>query len=305
MSKLYTYICLNNRLEVCTESNQREHFMKQDERIKKKIKAKSPLRYPGGKSKALDQIINHLPDFIKNYREPFIGGGSVFLAIRQLFGEQIQYSWINDLNHDLYCFWLYAQMDIQNLVDEIKTIKTKQVEGKILFQELTNKKLELTEFQRAVRFFILNRITFSGTVESGGYSQQAFEKRFTDSSIQRLAKLAPCLAGVKITNLDYEALLQAPGEDVFIFLDPPYLSATSSKLYGKKGDLHTAFNHQRFAENMQKCPHPWLITYDDSPEIRDLFSFAQIIEWDLQYGMNNYKQKKAEKGKELMIKNYS
>ena len=116
--------------------------------------------------------------------------------------------------------------------------------------------------------------------------------------------MGPCLAGVKITNLDYEALLQSPGEEVFIFLDPPYLSATRSKLYGKKGDLHTAFNHQRFAENMQKCPHRWLITYDDSPEIRDLFQFAQIMEWDLQYGMNNYKQGTAAKGKELMIKNY-
>ncbi|BFM38681.1 DNA adenine methylase [Synechocystis sp. LKSZ1] len=265
---------------------------------------KSPLRYPGGKSKALAQILAHLPSHITDYREPFIGGGSVFLAIRQLLGENLHHYWINDLNYDLYCFWACVQHNLDQLTTDIQKIKQHQCNGRQLFKSLTADHQELTQLQRAVRFFVLNRITFSGTVESGGYSQHAFEQRFTDSAIQRLANLGPCLAGVKITNLDYDALLQAPGEDVFIFLDPPYLSATSSKLYGKKGDLHTAFNHQRFAENMQKCPHRWLITYDDSSEIRDLFSFAQIFEWDLQYGMNNYKQKKAARGKELMIKNY-
>lgn len=103
---------------------------------------------------------------------------------------------------------------------------------------------------------------------------------------------------------DYELLLTAPGDDVFIFLDPPYLSKTHSRLYGKRGELHTGFDHQRFAASLKSCPHRWLVTYDDCEEIRDLFSFAEIIEWELQYGMNNYKQDSATKGKELFIKNY-
>ena len=99
-------------------------------------------------------------------------------------------------------------------------------------------------------------------------------------------------------------MLQAPGENVFIFLDPPYWSATDSKLYGVKGELHTSFEHERFAEAMRNCPHRWLITYDDSPKIRALFAFADIIEWELQYGMNNFKQTSAAKGREIFIKNY-
>ncbi|MFO0142327.1 MAG: DNA adenine methylase, partial [Aphanizomenon sp.] len=51
-------------------------------------------------------------------------------------------------------------------------------------------------------------------------------------------------------------------------------------------------------------PHNWLITYDNCPEIRENFQWANITEWELQYGMNNYKQKKAEKGQELFISNY-
>jgi DNA adenine methylase len=109
---------------------------------------------------------------------------------------------------------------------------------------------------------------------------------------------------VEVTQGDYERLLQAPGENVFIFLDPPYWSATASKLYGVKGDLHTSFDHERFAENMRRCPHRWLITYDDSPKIRELFSFAHVSEWEFQYGMNNFKQATAAKGREIFIKNY-
>lgn len=266
---------------------------------------KSPLRYPGGKSRAIKKILPHFPEKIQDYREPFIGGGSLFFVIQQQQRLALKTTWINDLNHDLYCFWLYAQQDMPKLVTAVKTIKETYHDGRQLFAELTQPEKTLSEFERAVRFFVLNRITFSGTVESGGYSQQAFEQRFTESSIQRLQQISPFLTEVKITNLDYQAIINAPGDEVFVFLDPPYWKATKSKLYGKKGDLHTTFDHEQFAQMMEACPHRWLITYDDSPKIRDLFGFAKIVEWDLQYGMNNYRQGRAAKGQELMIKNYN
>jgi DNA adenine methylase len=265
---------------------------------------KSPLRYPGGKSKALNQILPFMPAKIGEYREPFVGGGSVFLAVKQLLGDRVQHYWINDLNFDLFCFWSFAKTKTELLANEVAQIKQKYENGRELFRDLTRSDLPLSPFDRAVRFFVLNRITFSGTVDSGGYSQQAFERRFTDSSIDRLRKLAPYLVSVHITNHNYEDLLFQAGDDVFIFLDPPYLSTTKSKLYGLKGDLHRRFDHERFARNLSRCPHRWLITYDDSPQVRELFSFAKITEWQLQYGMNNYKQNGAAQGQELLIQNY-
>ncbi|MBD2518586.1 DNA adenine methylase [Nostoc sp. FACHB-973] len=265
---------------------------------------KSPLRYPGGKSKAINQIVEYLPDNFSEFREPFVGGGSVFIYLKQKFPDLR--IWINDLNRELFLFWKFAQSDIAQLVKEIRHIKAKYTDGKLLYTELTTVDVnKLSDFERAVRFFVLNRITFSGTVESGGFSQEAFDKRFTDSSIERLEKLENILdKNVEITNLDYSHLLKQAGEQVFLFLDPPYFSATKSKLYGKDGDLHTSFQHQRFAELLQQCHHRWLITYDDSPQIRENFQWANISAWELQYGMNNYKQNGAAKGKELFITNY-
>lgn len=267
---------------------------------------KSPLRYPGGKSKAIPTIVEYLPQNFSNYseyREPFVGGGSLFIYLKQQYPRLK--IWINDLNQELFLFWHIAQSHLAELVAEVRQIKANYTSGRDLFAELTSvNTAELSELQRAVRFFVLNRITFSGTVESGGFSLEAFHKRFTDSSIARLEKIGEILQYVTITNLDYSKVIAADGKDTFIFLDPPYFSATKSRLYGKEGKLHTSFEHQRFAHLVQQCSHQWLITYDDSPTIRENFSSVNLFEWQLQYGMNNYKQNIAAKGQELFISNY-
>ena len=264
---------------------------------------KSPLRYPGGKSKAIPQIINYLPEHFTEYREPFVGGGSLFIYLKQQQPDLV--CWINDLNSDLYYFWYSVKEDNQKLHDQVLKLKQSYTDGKKLFGVLTKEKLEdLSSLERAARFFVLNRITFSGTIEAGGYSQKAFESRFTSSSIERLKPLEKLLEDVRVTNLDYREVLTPSDDEVFTFFDPPYLSATKSKLYGKKGVLHTAFNHQDFAASLKTYQHHWLVTYDDSEEIRANFVFAHLYEWELQYGMNNYKKDKAAKGKELFISNY-
>lgn len=262
--------------------------------------ATTPLRYPGGKAKALKVILPFIPPFAE-FREPFVGGGSVFIALKQLYSER-KY-WINDLNTDLWHFWLNLRDNLDLFITEVQKVKDSGQDGKLLYKQLVAHTPE-SSIDRAVRFFVLNRITFSGTTESGGYSQSAFEERFTQSSINRLLETAIVLANTTVTNFDYEDVVVKDGKDVFIFLDPPYLSATKSRLYGKNGSFHTAFNHERFAEVMKKTKHRWMITYDDCKEIRRMYSFANIVDWELQYGMNNYRQKNAAKGKELIITNY-
>jgi len=262
---------------------------------------KTPLRYPGGKSKAIAKIAPRIPDF-SEFREPFVGGGSVFIHCRQTFPDK-QF-WINDLYFKLFKFWQTAQTDMPGLLRQVRQWRQQFPVGRQLHRFLLENMPDFSDAQKGAAFFILNRLTFSGTSESGGYSEQAFQKRFTDSSIERLAKIAPLLEHVKITNLDYEAVVLAPGENVFIFLDPPYFSATASALYGKNGNLHKAFDHERFALTMKKCPHKWLITYDDSPYIRALFAFANITDWALTYGMRNVGTQTRQKATEIFISNF-
>ena len=262
---------------------------------------KSPLRYPGGKSRAIKIIASLIPDY-DEFREPFLGGGSVFIYAKQRFPQK-KY-WINDLYLELFKFWEMTQKDVDSLIDKIYEWKNKFQVGKDLHKFLNANMNNFNDLERAAAFFIFNRITFSGTSLSGGFSEGAFTGRFTESSIKRLNDFAEVINGTKITNLDYEDLIKKDGENVFIFLDPPYYSATKSALYGKNGNLHKSFDHEKFAKNMQKCNHKWLITYDDSEYIRELFSFANIIPWNLTYGMRNVATDSDQIGNELFISNY-
>lgn len=192
---------------------------------------KSPLRYPGGKNRAIKSIAPLIPEF-KEFREPFVGGGSVFFYVKQKYPNK-KY-WINDLYYKLFQFWNQSKCKLDEVVEQVIQWRTHYTDGKELHKFLIQHINEFSEVEVASAFFILNRITFSGTSESGGYSNQAFLRRFTPSSIERLKVIDRVLCDTKITNLDFQQVIEAEGEEVFIFLDPPYYSATKSALYGKK-----------------------------------------------------------------------
>ncbi len=262
---------------------------------------KSPLRYPGGKSRAVKIIAPLVPEF-DEFREPFLGGGSVFVSFKQQYPNK-KY-WINDIYPNLYYFWKHTQQNPNKLINQIQQWKDEFINGKKLHRYLIENIEKFDDLKKAAAFFVFNRITFSGTSESGGFSKAAFEKRFTRSSIERVKALSNILNNTLITNLDYKEVVEAKGKNVFLFLDPPYYSATKSALYGKNGNLHKSFDHERLAEVLKNANHKWLLTYDDSEHIRELFSFAYINEWNLTYGMRNVGENGNQNGKELFISNY-
>lgn len=271
----------------------------------------SVLRYPGGKSKALKFILpNILKIKFKEFREPFVGGGSVFIAVKQKTKKNVKFK-INDLNKDVFCFWTVLQNNGFLFYNEISRIRKEEKDGRALYYRLkaldSNK---LSDFDRAVKFFILNRITFSGGFESSGFSEESFYKRFTPSMVEKLLPLHDLIQKIDITNADYSQLLQDDNKNAFIFFDPPYYYSTESKLYGKGGIFHTTFNHKKFAQDMRflsnKFSYNWLITYDDSPKIREMFDFAYCTKSiQLQYGVNNLTNGlKSKIGNELLISNF-
>lgn len=234
------------------------------------------------------------------YREPFVGGGSVFLRTKMT--QPDKKCWINDKYRDLYLFWSNAFSNNDALVNEIDLIKKTFTNGKELYDHIVQHAAEMDDLKRGAAFFVMNRISFSGVSFSGGFSQQSFDKRFTESSVDRVSKLKS-ISNITVTNEDYNVLLNAGGDNVMIYCDPPYLSATDSKLYGKSGDMHVSFDHEKFADDMKKCKHRWIASYDDCEAIRELFSFANIVEFDLSYGMRSGSGD-CKVGKELLISNF-
>jgi DNA adenine methylase len=263
----------------------------------------SPLRYPGGKSRVAVRLAKLFPNF-REFREPFVGGGSVFLEVAKLRPDA-KY-WINDLYPEVANFWKVAVEDLASLVDEVLHLRKSESDGRKLYALLRQLEPE-GDAQRAARFFILNRITFSGTLDSGGYSQMAFDGRFTGSSIARLEKLSFLEdVDVKVTNLDYSHLLNAPGFQVALYLDPPYITK-GKKLYGKGGDLHRIFNHESFAQQVLASKHSWLVTYNDGEFVNRIFPPSDAVmqlRWEQHYPMKNALGPRLPKGQELIIANF-
>lgn len=237
--------------------------------------------------------MERIPDFYE-YREPFVGGGSVFLNVRDKYPDRGY--WINDIDEDLFLFYYYMREEPEQFLYLVNEAKRNFPEKRVLFNYLRSQRNEVTGIEKAVRYFILNRLSYSGIVETGGYSGKT--NRFTESSIRNLRHLSEKLVDVNLTCGDYSWLLFEPGDNVFIFLDPPYHTLSSSKFYGANGTNHKNFDIKRFLNLLSFTKHLWMLTYPDTEEIREMFSFAYMEPVQVYYG-NTKKY-----GNELLITNY-
>ena len=271
---------------------------------------KTPLRYPGGKSRACTKLDQFLPDLREydEYREPFLGGGSVALHITKKYPHLKV--WVNDLYEPLVNFWQILQKDgvtMRNKLLELKTRCPDPASARVLFQEskqyLDNNNTD--SLWRAVSFYIVNKCSFSGLTESSSFSKQASDNNFSFRGIEKLPEYSKLIAKWHITNLTYEELFDESSErHAFVYLDPPY--DIKDNLYGKKGAMHKRFDHDTFATDCDLCSMDCLISYNANQLVKDRFKSWQAGEFDLTYTMRSvgeYMREQRER-KELVLFNY-
>lgn len=274
---------------------------------------KTCLRYPGGKSKATKTLAPWYPENFKEYREPFIGGGSVAFYTTQAYPEVPV--WINDLYVPLYNFWVQLRDNGEELSERLKEIKTKasdfgtQDEKDAAHKELFNQtRADINNqegLERAISFFVLNKCSFSGLTENSTFSVTASRSNFSFVGIEKLKEYSKLMKNWKITNIDYSEVMNFPGEDVFVFLDPPY--DIKDFLYGKNREMHKSFDHDMFAENVYKCPHKFMITYNVNDRLLELYKDYELTYWKLRYSMAHRGDKGTDENvkTELLVTNYS
>jgi len=269
---------------------------------------KTPLRYPGGKSRAVPKLFKYFPDMsnIKEYREPFLGGGSVAIAITKQYPDID--IWVNDLYEPLYNFWVELRDNGDYLHEQLKELKSKhpdQGSAKGLFLDskeiVTDKNQE--DKDRAVAFYIINKCSFSGLTESSSFSPQASDSNFSMRGIEKLPDYSTLITNWKITNLSYEQLL-SDNKQTFIYLDPPY--DIRSNLYGKRGSMHKGFDHDVFASDCDRFISPQLVSYNSSQLVCERFKGWEAGQFDHTYTMRSvgtYMNDQQER-KELVLSNY-
>ena len=272
---------------------------------------KTPLRYPGGKSRAVKKMAQFFPLFsdYKEFREPFLGGGSVALYITQMHPHLD--IWVNDLYEPLYTFWKQLQSNGNELKNELLQLKQRhpdQTSAKYLFLEakeyLSKPERFTTPKNRAVSFYIVNKCSFSGLTESSSFSKQASDSNFSMRGIEKLPYYQELISKWKITNLSYEELM-TDDRDVFVYLDPPY--EIKSNLYGKRGNMHKGFDHDKFYFDCDKYGCDQMVSYNSSNLIKSRFIDWKPYEYDHTYTMRSVGEymKEQQQRKELLLLNYT
>jgi DNA adenine methylase len=243
---------------------------------------KSPLRYPGGKSRAIKIIEKYIPNGKKLIISPFFGGGSF-----ELYMASKGYNVLaNDLFYPLVIFWNIVKTSKYDLE---KRIRSHIPVTKEKFKHLRSTINEMTDvIDIAAAYYIINRCSFSGSTFCGGFSQAASDGRLTDSIISNMMKLD--LDNIIFSNVDCCEFLDNihHTDDSIVYADPPYYIKTY--IYGRDGDLHESFNHEKFALTMKNLKCDWVMSYNDCEYIRELYKDYEIIKENWSYGMNTSKK---------------
>ncbi len=273
---------------------------------------KTPLRYPGGKSRACTKMDQYFPDLREytEFREPFLGGGSVAIHVSKKY-PHLKIT-VNDLYEPLINFWVQLQQFGGDLTEKIRNYKSTHPEpesAKELFLECKNRinDKSLDCIERAAAFYIVNKCSFSGLTESSSFSKAASISNFSMRGIEKLSGYSDIISHWHINQYSYEYCFRTDiHDDLFMYLDPPY--DIKDNLYGKKGSMHKGFDHDKFAEDCSQSKVDQLISYNSDQLVKDRFTGLQwkAAEFDLTYTMRSVGEymREQQKRKELLLFNY-
>jgi len=216
--------------------------------------------------------------------------------------------WVNDKDYFWYNFWMQLR-DHGIVLSNTNKKKKEEVKDddqahKDLFNEYANTIAKLDPLDQAIAFFVMNKCSYSGLTENSTFSVTASRSNFSIVGAEKLKMFSQIIKNWKITNNDYSEVMCASGEDVFVFLDPPY--DIKDFLYGTDRKLHSSFSHESFADNVDKCPHQFMITYNKNEWLENRYKNYNLKDWELRYSMVHRGDKGTKENikTELLISNY-
>lgn len=266
--------------------------------------ATSPLRYPGGKLCMLDTVaevlrLNKLQRH--HYAEPYAGGCGLALAL--LYEGHVSEIHVNDIDPSIWSFWHCVLNETDSFIEKIE-------QTPVTMDEWYKQKEVLNNFDKDNVFdlgfatFFLNRTNRSGIIKNagmiGGFSQNGTYKldcRYNkEGLINRIRRIHKYRKRIHLYNLDAVDFLKKAESDLpeksFYCIDPPYFNKGSS--------LYTSFynpeDHAELSQAALELKHPWIITYDNAEEIKELYTKRRHFEFNLNYSLQEKRM-----GTEILI----
>jgi DNA adenine methylase len=208
----------------------------------KRIDAKPIVKWAGGKSRLLGELLDRVPRDLGTYAEPFAGGAALFFALaseKSRGMRTFKRAVLADRNEELVALYTAVRDDVASVIDALGAFHH---DRDLFYAVRAQETRGMSHVERAARFVFLNRTCFNGLwrVNSGGRFNVPFGKyknpRILDEDGLRAASVA--LKGVDVLSCDFADVTRTLGKRDFVYLDPPYvpISRTASfTAYAKDG----------------------------------------------------------------------
>lgn len=251
----------------------------------------SPLRYPGGKGMLANFVKltlsrNNLQD--GHYVEVFAGGASIAWTL--LFEEYVQQVHVNDISKPVFAFWSSA---VNQPEDLCRLIRDSNVNIDEWHRQKSIQKNPQNHSQLEIGFstFFLNRTNRSGILNGGvigGKGQTGtwkLDARFNKTDlIDRIQRIARYASRINLYNEDAADFihLRLPkiSKNSLVYFDPPYYV----KGQGLYENYYSHDDHLKIAQLITKrVKQPWIVSYDDAPEILEMYAGFQMNCYKLSY----------------------
>lgn len=266
---------------------------------------RTPLRYPGGKQKIAPFIAEILYENgleKGHYAEPYAGGAGV--AIDLLLSGSVSHIHLNDAWAPLHAFWRSVLYRTEELCRRIRDTQL-TVEEWMRQKEILSRPWEFDQIDLGFSMLYLNRCNRSGIIHDagviGGLDQTGpykMDARFPRAElIRRVEAIGSRHGNISLHNLDAERFVKEKvrflPQRTLVYCDPPYYHK-AERLYPNS---YQPDDHERIARTIQeRILHPWITSYDYTPEVLSFYSRRRLFDYKLQYNAAQ-----VYKGRELIV----
>lgn len=252
---------------------------------------KSPLSgWLGGKFQLSKRIIALIPEH-QCYCEPFAGAAWVFFKKGHSEVEVL-----NDINTEIITLYRVIQHHLEEFIRHFRWLLVSRNEFE---RFLKADPIALTDIQRAIRFFYIQKSSYGGRIKNAafGYAPTARPRLNLLRIEEELSAAHLRLSQVYIENLPYGDLIRRyDREETFFYIDPPYYNCEND--YGK--DIFCKDDFSKLATQLATIKGKFLLSLNDTPEVREIFKTFIFDEAEVTYSVG----KNRNKNKELLIRNY-
>lgn len=262
----------------------------------------TPFRYPGSKNKILSNISPYIDKFLigkKSFCDAFVGGGSVLLDVARRYSTIELF--INDKDYWLFCFWNIVSINDKYKLDALLHLIEQRPTIDLFYNLRTEKTMD--EVRCAYKAIFFNRTTFSGIFKSGPIGGKEQKSKYTVDCRYNISKIKNKIIECNkllrnrtfVENKDFLNYVILKNEDVPVYLDPPYVRA-GKMLYS---EFMSAEEHVQLSKMLLSRKN-WVLSYDNDPLIRDLYSTCHISDIASRYCITGVKENWSRKS-EIII----